>query len=377
MVGWSFNCSVIHKRRWEHWQVLLSFLVDVLDADWHERARLDNVEPSSSPSGDILRQCLLLKYLRPHGRHFTFRRLVRSIFADGSAECVKAYPAIFGGEVLSRENGSSRKRKRADTTRERPLDLANSQFGAYSSESDDVCSDGYSSDELTSNRPPPSPSDALGGLMSLRLRLRLLAMLSRASFYFPDCVLPISDLYSLLYEHIRPLPLPLFSLLMSATAVPSIPREMLVSLTQLILTRLLPSAAPPSTQVNDELSQDILERCYLPWSAQGSSVDENAKVGICVEILVRIFVTSGGEVEDLESLNSAVEKGIAAREKKIAANTSTSSTTIKRRGRPRKGEEGGGGNGANSNDIADAKALKESGERLRCLMLCLMAGTGA
>jgi hypothetical protein len=65
----------------------------------------------------------------------------------------------------------------------------------------------------------------------------------------------------------------------------------------------------------DELSQENLERCFLPATANTSSTEDNAKVSLLVETLFRLFVTSCG-AENSPELAAAVESGIIAREKK-------------------------------------------------------------
>jgi hypothetical protein len=58
-----------------------------------------------------------------------------------------------------------------------------------------------------------------------------------------------------------------------------------------------------------------LERCFLPFSANTSSVEDNAKVSLLVETLFRLLATHGG-IECTAELVAAVDKGIKAREKK-------------------------------------------------------------
>ncbi len=58
-----------------------------------------------------------------------------------------------------------------------------------------------------------------------------------------------------------------------------------------------------------------LERCFLPFAANTSSVEDNAKVSLLVETLFRLLATHGG-IEYTPELMVAVEKGVNAREKK-------------------------------------------------------------
>lgn len=127
-----------------------------------------------------------------------------------------------------------------------------------------------------------------------------------------------------------------------------------MSLTQLILSRMLPSSAPkPSTvskKDNDELTQDILEQCYLPFAAHTSSASDNAKVSILAESLLRLLVRER-LVCHTTSLDAAVKEGILAREKKTKSDK-------RRKDRSKRKEED-----------SDLDYLMASGQRLRSLVL--------
>ena len=95
VVGWAFNCAVIHPKRWVRWQLWLEFMCDVLEDDWRERERrsesLDN-EPEDhfqSASDHWLKESLIVKYISTSsGGYGRNRRILRAIFADGSATAV-------------------------------------------------------------------------------------------------------------------------------------------------------------------------------------------------------------------------------------------------------------------------------------------------
>lgn len=55
VVGWCCNCSVLHKKRWERWSAWLSYMIDVLEADWEAR------EPTRG--NDAYAKSLILKYI--------------------------------------------------------------------------------------------------------------------------------------------------------------------------------------------------------------------------------------------------------------------------------------------------------------------------
>lgn len=111
------------------------------------------------------------------------------------------------------------------------------------------------------------------------------------------------------FEYISALPLPAFSLFVSPT--PHLLNTALSSLVQVLLIRLLPNSTP--TPDNDEISQEILETCYLPFTASTSSIEDNAKVSILVETLFRLFIAAC-PMTATPSLTTAIEKGIEARQ---------------------------------------------------------------
>ncbi len=129
---------------------------------------------------------------------------------------------------------------------------------------------------------------------------------------------------------------------------------MFVSLTQLLLLRFLPLSAPRPESVvdreNDDLSQEVLERCFLPFPANTSSIVDNAKVSVLVEIQFRQFLKSC-RCYHTPSLDGAIEKGILARENKI------------------KGDKRRKDSGLVTKDEENNREwLRASGERLRSLL---------
>lgn len=65
----------------------------------------------------------------------------------------------------------------------------------------------------------------------------------------------------------------------------------------------------------DDLSLELLETCYLPFAANTTSVADNAKVGLCVEGLVRVFERNVG-VRWSEGLEERVRVGVRRREER-------------------------------------------------------------
>ena len=124
---------------------------------------------------------------------------------------------------------------------------------------------------------------------------------------------PIKELYKFYVESIKPLPLSAFALFVSPSAMPHLPLVALSSIVQAHLSQLLPWGAPRPD--DDVLTQAKLERCFLPFAANTSSVEDNAKVSLLVETLFRLLATYGG-MQCTAELESAVDRGINGRQKK-------------------------------------------------------------
>lgn len=86
-----------------------------------------------------------------------------------------------------------------------------------------------------------------------------------------------------------------------------------------MLLRPLLSSSAPITNANS-LTADIFATHFAPFAANVSNVGENARVGVCVEALLRLLWSEGvlGNCSDAEKrdVREAVEEGIQAREEK-------------------------------------------------------------
>ena len=170
IVGWAFNCSVVHRKRWKYWKVWLDYMLDVLDADWIEREGQDEVDGLAEDAFKNRKNSLLVKYLSGvYSRSSALKRVVGSIFVDGGPEDLKAYPEIFANETLELKVQNGQKRKREN------------DFGGLAEEEDDL--------EFDSGTPPPSqetddgnwtsgPDPWIGGPDSIKLRQRILTLVS-------------------------------------------------------------------------------------------------------------------------------------------------------------------------------------------------------
>ena len=355
-VGWAFNCSVAHKKRWERWRLWLEFIIGVLEDDLESRDE------------DRKEESLIIRYLSAgNGMLANEKRVLRAVFADGSTRSLSEFKEIWKNETKDRKPKDDLSNAKVLSTT--PINIDEDNYGDYllDSSSSSEIEDSVPRESANSPPPPhqtststsslPDGSLPLGGSTALSLRLRLLSLLNTVSQTHPSSFTSITTLYDLLLTHIRPLLLPTFSLLISPPSLrifsPHSPCAA-STLTQYLLRSLISSAAP-FPGVSDDLSQEVLERCYLPFPANTMSVTDNVKVSLCVESLLRILDREVGVVWG-EGLVRAVEVGIEAREEKA-----------KRDGR-RKGEGGGAGAGAGAGVLGvegEKMRLRASASRIR------------
>ncbi|KAG9230388.1 hypothetical protein BJ875DRAFT_158071 [Amylocarpus encephaloides] len=349
IVGWAFNCSVRYPKRWQYWKVWLDFMLDVLDKDYLEREKLEeNVGSGLENPGTSLSSCLLVRYLSEvNGRSIAMKRIVRSVFSNGSFESLKEFPEVYRNETKEAKSENVLKRKRVDS-------IPQQTFGDYE--------DGLDDDDLESPDEDFSDEDedgapsisGLGGVESIALRQRIVGLLSRVSAYLPDHFAPVADLYDALYFSMKSLSAPSLSLFLTPSASSYLLEVVQVSLTQFLLMRLLSNDAPPPRKFtrsnSDAITEEVLESCFLPFGASSSSVEENAKASALIEIAFNLLVRRGSYPYSAR-LERAAEKGIKERE--------GSSNRIDKRKKINKKANGVDGH---------MVWLKSSSERLRCLV---------
>ena len=338
IVGWAFNCSVVHKNRWQRWQFWLQHMVGVLEDDWQAR-------PDSQRE-----ECLIVKYLNPEDRAtIGEKRIARAIFADGTSRSLVEFQEIWKNETKERKADDEANHMKKATVK---INIEDDDYGDYMKSSSDELDDEPPNDNASPTSPQLSTAPTtdgtlvLGGASALQLRLRLLGLLSAVAIELPHRFTTLSNLYDVYLTHIRPYPIPTFALIISPPSLHHFSPSAASSLIQYIAASLISSSAPLPKE--DDLTLETLEKCYLPWSANTSSISDNAKLGACVETLVRLFDTFVG-LTWTERLERYMEEGIKAREGKGTKE------------RKRKGEASGG----TENDKA---WLRDSGDRIRRLL---------
>ncbi|KAI1769981.1 hypothetical protein F4818DRAFT_434456 [Hypoxylon cercidicola] len=365
VVGWAFNCSVLYPNRWRHWRHWLKFMLDLLEQDLMERHKLD-VE-SGDQDSPMLRDSILVGYISQRSGRGAggLKWIMEAMFADGSVAASSRFQEIWVKEHKEKSKSAAKKRKRE-------LNLKEGDFGGYMDD-DSV----YSS--RTSEPPTPQKRRTNSGdlgdpyfqalepayVESIPLRQRLFSLLSYVCHYLPRPPLDFSDLYQRFETMVKSLPLPIFTAFVNHQTS-ALQSESQISTLQGILLLLMPASAVSPAKVDrswldtNEITNEILERCFLPYPANTIAVEDNAKVSVLLENLLQmVWLNGGGTFSD--NFRVTVEKGITAREAK--AKRKRTST----RGR------------AMNTEDPDAEAgvvLEMSGQRLLALLDLIEAAGG-
>ncbi|KAJ9667692.1 hypothetical protein H2201_002227 [Coniosporium apollinis] len=369
VVGWAFNCSVLHPRRWERWSLWLDMVLEVLEADL--AARMANVEEAAEKGGipraeDTIIQSLVVRYVEGAGQGRTaWRRMMRAVLADGSKKAVSEFREVWEGET--REPRKTEEKK----ARAREVDIEGDKWGDYdlSDEEDEVVNGHESHLRVRSSRNSTrhqsdrsegsgseegqnedhaakenSTAHLLGGLDSILLRQRVIALLSKVSELRPNALTHQGELFDVFTEFLRPLPLPTFSTFL--TTSPLAPMTQASLCANLLLPLI--TTAPPSYNTL-LLSQPDLERFFLPAPANGNSYVDNAKVSLLLQTIVMQMFASG-KIVPTEAFGAAVEEGVRARREKAIGDA-------RKRGKGREGEE------------KEARGVLEGSERMLMVVL--------
>lgn len=182
VLGWAFNCSALYPHRWRWWKPWLEYVVDVLEADYEERKRLDEESAGKDQPCEyaLLQDSLLVAYIMPKSsRSSPVKPIMSALFADGGSSSASIYKEVFKNET--------KVASKATKKRKREFDLDKDNFGDY----DD--------DSSTGGSEPPTPEHRRTGartvddvvpwassslIETVPLRLRLFALVRKVSKTF-------------------------------------------------------------------------------------------------------------------------------------------------------------------------------------------------
>lgn len=307
-------------------------MLDVLEADWEERERLDYEAHLASGDEDgeapdtWRSNAMILAYMdQTDGRTQGAKAIMKAVFANGNDVSSSAFREVFEKEhrgPKSRESQlESKKRKR-----EQLVDLENDKFGDYLD--DEAFSSGVSE--------PPTPQKPRDGrkrggegsrepcntgfVESIDLRHRIFRFLSAVVF----AMRKPSELERLYEEYataVKLLPLPQYALVVSQRPN-KLRLESHVTIVRELFHLLLPQSHKSPAKVDREadaagsLTSSILEQCYIPYPANTVAMEDNAKLSLLVEASIQLLWQADLLVYTDDFL-AAAEKGIDARETKV------------------------------------------------------------
>ncbi|GAM85646.1 hypothetical protein ANO11243_036530 [Dothideomycetidae sp. 11243] len=323
VVGWAFNCSVKHPRRWERWQVWLDMMLNVLEKDLQDRSSspLSDTHGTPADPDEAIKNALLTQYLtlRSSGRAEK-RRVMRAILADGSHQSMAEFKPLWKNET------KPPKEVDPEATMVKKLDIENEQYGDYADddeedEGDADETDARASEKLVGSGDEMADDDQehssdvnsdFGGLSSIVLRQRILGLLATYCEQNPTQFVDLEDLFDIYTEFMRPVPLKIFSQFIMPTT-PYMNDAAQAALAQMLLRPLLSVEAPAFRKWS--LTQADLERHFLPFPSNRDNAIDNARVGLLVEALMRLLWKNGGLVLK-SSLTKALQAGWEARHAK-------------------------------------------------------------
>lgn len=181
VVGWAFNCSIKHKKRWVRWKIWLECMIEIVEEDLGLRlmALSEAIECGANSKIEcerLAKECLLGRYCNDYGRaRGPWKRVVRSVLADGSETSLREF-----GEVWKNET-KERKIKKDDVSqwdRSQKLDLENDQWGDFGMKDDEDDVEDNTDDKTEGDTRETEPD--FGGADSMKLRQRLLKLVSLA-----------------------------------------------------------------------------------------------------------------------------------------------------------------------------------------------------
>jgi hypothetical protein len=376
VIGWAFNCSVLHPARWDHWQIWLEFICTVLEDDWAEceigyaaaqkqkaletqqREESGSVEPPEQgarkpgrPRKDdkkddgleIFRESLIYKYIKSNITYGRDRRIMRAIFADGQPKSAEFR------EVFYNELRKSKSKQDSSNNKKRPqkVNLEKGEYGDYQMESDED----YSTP--TTRKAKSKPPAAKGIKVAARRIKRTRAGTRNAMNEITDSDMEMPDadhdsgLSSLGGYNALALRSRLIGLLSCVSE--RIPRDFvplddlyslyvenirdlplpifqhlispsnlpgLVADAQCSLCELLlfvmRESSAPASSEH-VLTADKLEKCFLPYAAASPTVVNNAKISLLIEALITLLHQENAIVATPQ-LKQALQKGIDRRQ---------------------------------------------------------------
>lgn len=132
VVGWAFNCSVLHQKRWTRWKLWLDVMLDFIEAEWDSCTKHD--EHQSKERQAALQESLLWRYIASQDplAGNTRKRILRAIFAAGEPQALKEFHEVWDRETAEPKEKDTHRRHTG------PLNFDTGDMGDYDDEDEDV-----------------------------------------------------------------------------------------------------------------------------------------------------------------------------------------------------------------------------------------------
>ncbi|KAH7082940.1 hypothetical protein BKA63DRAFT_460864 [Paraphoma chrysanthemicola] len=311
LVGWAFNCSVRHQKRWHRWRLWLQTILDFLEADWDFCVKRSEVTEDNEA---ILQESLAWHYIigsASSANRGARRRMVKAILARASPESLKDFPEIWKDETA----GPPRKTK--DDTHVGKVDFETGDMGDYDSDAEmqdasqnvDEESSSSSTEEDGSIGGVRAAVKALGGIDAIDLRQRLIALLTQVAANLPTEFTTLSDLFDNILEDFTQLPTIMFGTLLSTSRLAGLFQ---VAFCNNLLLPMVSGTVPD--YFRHEPIQQHFEYNLLTLKATSQSFATNAKISLILEQMM-MYMVSQGAFTPTGSLRTALESGIQARQR--------------------------------------------------------------
>ncbi|KFY91509.1 hypothetical protein V500_04632 [Pseudogymnoascus sp. VKM F-4518 (FW-2643)] len=286
VLGWAMNCAVWHRRRWEHWQLWLEFMVEVMGRDLEERIAMRD---AGEGEGGRLEESMLGRFLllnEPGDGGEVWKRAAKAVFADGEERSINEFPPVWRDETKEPKNDEMEVYKAPSIYR-------------------------YDKDPSATWLRHTGPGVR-------ELRIRLMALLLQICRETPSTSsLSPASLSDLLASHITHLPFPVYTSLLRAEPRDTLPPAALSTLTQIIINWLIDHAAPENPDPGSAPTQHTLATCFLPFAANTSSLEDNARLSWALEVMLRMYFDAQRNVPPSREMVDAMNLGISAREHRV------------------------------------------------------------
>ncbi|KAF2091905.1 hypothetical protein K490DRAFT_22657, partial [Saccharata proteae CBS 121410] len=324
VVGWAFNCSIKHKQRWDRWRQWLELMLDIMEDDWTACVNLQQqaVAERNVVGKDLLQQSIIMRYITAGSGSSTSRRqkIIHAILADGSPKSMNEFKEVFSNETTKRKRASPVRRILEKDIHPFDLDLddgedeeddgeagrRSARHTAPTQKSSIVLLDGSSEDDEDDiETRSKSGADRLGGIDSVRLRERLLALLVSVAEIDPQSFTTRAALFEAFVEPLRELQVASFAAFIANSLLSPMTHVMFCCKFLLICLPI----SPPTYDIEPPTQSDLVDH-FLALPANSGSCVENAKVSILLQSILQHMLP---ELKATKDFIEAVDVGVKAR----------------------------------------------------------------